>query len=208
MSERDLPDGQPWTEAQWERFLRRSDVRSAKFGELLETFRDRPDRDDIIAREMGWDLDAEPPFDVPDPEEVDEDEVEDSARERRSGLESIAAFVRAQAWGRRVREGCLEGEGEEGDEDLAEALGSGFLVAVKIAGGHGMGYEDDSLCGNIVCCRRALEAAQRCIKALESLGARALVPAHTLAALMAEGREVEALVQERIRDLRSRVWWE
>ena len=49
------PDDPPWTEDQWERFMQRSDVRSAKFGELLETLRDHPDRDEIIAREMGWD---------------------------------------------------------------------------------------------------------------------------------------------------------
>src|SRR5438874_11330204 len=48
-------DDRPWTEAQWEALMKRSDVRSAKFGELLETFMDHPDRDAIIDREMGWD---------------------------------------------------------------------------------------------------------------------------------------------------------
>ena len=45
----------PWTEAQWEAFMRRSDVRSAKFGELLETLHDDPDRHAKIDHEMGWD---------------------------------------------------------------------------------------------------------------------------------------------------------
>src|SRR5438105_11813412 len=39
MSQPDEPDDdRPWTEAQWEALMKRSDVRSAKFGELLETF--------------------------------------------------------------------------------------------------------------------------------------------------------------------------
>lgn len=45
----------PWDEQQWEDFMRESDLRSARFGEILETVRDDPDRDRIIAREMGWD---------------------------------------------------------------------------------------------------------------------------------------------------------
>ena len=32
-----LPEDRPWTEDEWEQFMRESDVRSAKFRELLET---------------------------------------------------------------------------------------------------------------------------------------------------------------------------
>ena len=45
----------PMNEAQWRRMMQESDARSAKFGELLETLIDHPDRDEIINREMGWD---------------------------------------------------------------------------------------------------------------------------------------------------------
>ena len=48
------PDDLPWTEEHWERFMQRSDARSARFGDLLETLRNHPDRDEIVAREMGW----------------------------------------------------------------------------------------------------------------------------------------------------------
>ena len=44
----------PWTEAQWEKMMRESDLKSARFGELLETLIDHPERDKIVAREMGW----------------------------------------------------------------------------------------------------------------------------------------------------------
>src|SRR4051794_953627 len=42
----------PWTEAQWEAFMKRSDARSARFGELLETLRDDPDAQAKLDHEM------------------------------------------------------------------------------------------------------------------------------------------------------------
>jgi hypothetical protein len=49
------PDDRPWDEEKWEAFMRESDLRAARFGELLETLMDEPDRHRIIAKEMGWD---------------------------------------------------------------------------------------------------------------------------------------------------------
>jgi hypothetical protein len=50
----------PWGKEEWDEFdheklLRESDARTDKFGELMEKYMDHPDRDRIIAREMGWD---------------------------------------------------------------------------------------------------------------------------------------------------------
>jgi hypothetical protein len=55
----DPPQEKPWNEEQWERFMKRSEARADRFGELLETLVDHPDRDKIIAREMGWKEDDE-----------------------------------------------------------------------------------------------------------------------------------------------------
>src|SRR2546425_483984 len=123
------PDDRPWTEEQWERFMEKSDVRSAKFGELLETFIDHPDRDELIAHEMGWDRDE-------------------------------------------------------------------------------LGDDDDVLCGNIVCCKKSLAAANECLQGLQSLRARRAVPTKVLDPLIREGKEVRALVEQHIVELRSRVWWQ
>ena len=43
-----------WDEYDWERFLRQQDQRTEKYMELLEKYIDNPQRDEIIAREMGW----------------------------------------------------------------------------------------------------------------------------------------------------------
>ena len=47
------PDG-AWDEYEWERFLQQQDHKTEKYMELLEKYLDDPQRDQIIAREMGW----------------------------------------------------------------------------------------------------------------------------------------------------------
>ena len=43
-----------WDEYDWERFLQQQDHKTEKYMQLLETYLDDPQRDEIIAREMGW----------------------------------------------------------------------------------------------------------------------------------------------------------
>jgi hypothetical protein len=50
-------NGEPertWDEYDWERFLQQQDHKTEKYMELLEKYLDDPQRDQIIAREMGW----------------------------------------------------------------------------------------------------------------------------------------------------------
>jgi hypothetical protein len=53
-----MPDDEPpekiWDEYDWERFLQQQDQKTEKYMELLEKYIDHPERDQIIAREMGW----------------------------------------------------------------------------------------------------------------------------------------------------------
>src|SRR5438045_9764331 len=43
-----------WDEYDWERFLQQQDEKTEKYMELLEKYLDDPQRDEIIAREIGW----------------------------------------------------------------------------------------------------------------------------------------------------------
>src|SRR5437762_11979218 len=43
-----------WDEYDWERFLQQQDQKTEQYMQLLETRLDDPQRDEIIAREMGW----------------------------------------------------------------------------------------------------------------------------------------------------------
>lgn len=44
-----------WDEFQWEEFMKEADKRTEKYSRLFEKYLDHPDRDNIIAKEMGWD---------------------------------------------------------------------------------------------------------------------------------------------------------
>ncbi len=43
-----------WDEYEWERFLQQQDRKTDQYFALFEKYSDHPDRDEIIAREMGW----------------------------------------------------------------------------------------------------------------------------------------------------------
>jgi len=53
MADEPQPD-KVWDEYDWERFLQQQDRKTEKYMELLEKYIDHPERDQIIAREMGW----------------------------------------------------------------------------------------------------------------------------------------------------------
>lgn len=61
--------GEPWDEYQWERFLQEQDRNTEKYFKLLEQLMDHPDRDELIAREMGWDS--------PEEDEAEMEEIAD-----------------------------------------------------------------------------------------------------------------------------------
>jgi hypothetical protein len=51
----DLPEPEEtWDEYAWEKFLQEQDRKTEKYMELLERYIDHPNRDQVIAREMGW----------------------------------------------------------------------------------------------------------------------------------------------------------
>ncbi len=206
----------PWTEDEWERFLQKSEVRSAKFGELFETLLDDPDRDRLIAREMGWDRGDQVNGSVYEPPGFEginpDDEWEESEQCGEESLRAIPAYARGFDWGLRVHKALQEhldvGQELDPDDPLFVAFADSLIVAAKIAGGHAMGYEEEFLCGNIVCCKRSLVAADRSVAALDDLAQHETIPTETIQPLLEEGRQVRALVEQHMAQLRSRVWWE
>jgi hypothetical protein len=92
-------------------------------------------------------------------------------------------------------------------ELLGEAVIGAHIAAAKIAGGHAMGYDDDVLCGNIVNCRRGLAGIQQSEAALAALRDRDVIPADLADSLVQQIQPARQLLEERIAELRSRVWW-
>jgi len=85
-----------WDEYDWERFLQQQDRKTERYMELLEKYIDDPDRDQIIAREMGWphpvqtdDFDwTEMSFDgsSEDEDDFEDDDDEDEEEEDTDGI--------------------------------------------------------------------------------------------------------------------------
>src|ERR1051325_404203 len=77
-------------------------------------------------------------------------------------------------------------------------------VGANLAGGHGLGYDEDSICGNIVKCRWALADCEFCREMLEQLHQRTGEAKY--AGLVEESRRLAESVRDRIARLRKRVW--
>jgi len=50
----DPDEDKPMDEFGYERLMRESDARTDKYLELLDKYKDRPDQEKIVAKEMGW----------------------------------------------------------------------------------------------------------------------------------------------------------
>ena len=84
-----------WDEYDWERFLQQQDRKTEKYMELLEKYLDDPNRDQIIAREMGW-----------------HHLFDENGKDWTADLENL--FAQSQ---RAAKEGGEEDEDEFGDDD-------------------------------------------------------------------------------------------
>ena len=82
-----------WDEYDWERFLQEQDQKTEKYMQLLEEYLDDPQRDEIIAREMGWTqlLDAKD-WSAEVDALLDEDPEEEDDLEPEQGAKSVETF--------------------------------------------------------------------------------------------------------------------
>jgi len=60
MREEDSDFQELWDEYEWERFLQQQDRNTEKYLGLIDKYSDHPDRDRLIAQEMGWSHFSEP----------------------------------------------------------------------------------------------------------------------------------------------------
>lgn len=219
-----------WDEDDWERFLQVADARAAKFEELFETLLDHPRREEIIAHEMGWeDFFRECRSKVANCEEcADRSQCEayemlrlmegpDNIDDDPEAEELIACFdeVKGIPAYRRSYEFAMALEGylrrhfsdECDDDDLRSALLAVTMVPAQIAGGHGIGYDRESLNGNIANCKRALKSLGDCVGSLAALERRELVGPDDASGYRRRAEDVRVEVERWIEELRARVWW-
>lgn len=78
-------------------------------------------------------------------------------------------------------------------------------VGANLAGGHGLGYDDDTICGNVVKCRWALSDCEFCREMLEQYHGQTGEARY--AELAADASRLAEGIRERVARLRKRVWW-
>ena len=170
-------NGDPKDEFEWELFLRASDRRSTKLGELLEKYNGHPDRDRLIARGMGWKeieemLDAQTESSEEEEEdgalEFDEPDEEEIARaERPIRHPLVTRIIDRSVELSRLTE-------NQRDDDINEMVDSYMVVGPKIAGALTIGDRDLApdlnMSGLVVAkLKRAIGELSRALTAAERL---------------------------------------
>ena len=196
------PQDKEWDEFDYEKFMRECDARTNKFGELLDKYRDHPDRDRIVAQEMGWTKHerTEEAGESDNPEEQ-EDDGENPGSELASDLPDLQpnpategvdwvrdefgepthplsqrAFEASVALSEKYDELGLE---ETEDPDLLAFLGEFQTTGAKLAGAlDDLAYGDDLHDGAFVVAylKRALGHLYSSQAALENAARRKLLP--------------------------------
>ena len=92
----------------------------------------------------------------------------------------------------------------ENDESLQAFARSVIIPPAKIAGGFGMGFELESLGGNIANCKRGLNAANRMLTALQGLRDKKILDEKTFQDFYSRGKEVRDELGIYIVELRER----
>jgi hypothetical protein len=185
----------PMDEFQWEKFMKESDVRTDKYSKLLDKYMDHPDRDRIVAREMGWTwveemMDAEDKGaleesedkclfgDVPDLEPNPLTEGTDWVRNEHGHVEHPlclrARNVATELWSHAEKLGLL---GDDGDKELHDMIFQVQMAGAKLAGAlNHLAYDDDRDGGFLVAAlKRALNYLHEAIALTAKVEAKNLI---------------------------------
>ena len=203
-----------WTEAQWEQSMLENERLMDRYEQVMRENPGRTWSDPLdLYHKVHYDLDlgeeksdppTEPKPELPpvEPETQEPPDVKDDVHE-------ILAYRLAFNFATATLGYLKQFESEEASQDSLrhEFCRHALRIAADIAGGHGMGYEEDVLCGNIVKNRWALAHAREAQRLLRALIERD-ESAPDLAALLAATSPIIKALEERIAELRAKVWWQ
>ncbi|MHA3771942.1 hypothetical protein ACXR0O_10440 [Verrucomicrobiota bacterium sgz303538] len=206
----EIADG-PWDEFRHEQALRESEALTEKFGKLLEKYRNHPERDRIIAQEMGWqwvddaldeqsgaadlseeadvleetDEEFEQPQPEPNPEREGIDWIRTPDGEIRHPLQHRAFELVASLDAFCKERGLLQ----DADADLVELISLTAILTGKLAGALSDLAEGTDLYepGFVVALlKRALEVLNEALSALEALAEKPVLPREKIATVRFE----------------------
>jgi hypothetical protein len=196
---RELPaETRGWSEEDWEEFFKRQDERH--LAEMQSLSADG-------ATHLGDSAGCEgPDGSRSEPQETDLSEGECECDVDES-LDRIPAWRSAVAFCNRVVERVspiCEDRGGTGLDHIAQTLvAECYLVPEYLLAGHELGYDENTLCGNIALCLRSRSSLERCMRWIE----RVSQARPDCAGLLVQGAVARGFIERRIAELRAEVWW-
>jgi hypothetical protein len=187
-----------WDEHDYERFLKESDARTDKYGELLDKYGDSDESEEKIGHEMGWDREltdedaskrerwidemnraCEEALNAPEPEPDPHREGIDWIRTKDGDLchpLQHACYESAIKLWHEVKALGLE---EHPDKELTDLVSEFQIASAKLAGAldgiaRGEGFHEGAF--TVACLKRALDHLHKAQSGLEAVAPRNLLP--------------------------------
>lgn len=204
-----------WDEHRWEEFFRESDRRTEKYSQLLDKYMDHPDRDRIIAEEMGWTdlLDEDDDVDEEWMDDMIADEFEEGEEWKQltgyestefESVENLPIYKKTFDFTIDAMKMVDEHLSDVEHESVHTFCRSVTVPSAKIAGGFGMGFEMEGLGGNIANCKRGLTAANKMLDSLYEIGDKELLDRDLYLEFHGRAKEVRDELAVYIVELRER----
>jgi len=189
-------DPRPMSEFEWEKSLKESDKLTEKYSQLLDKYLEHPDRDRIIAREMGWtwledaldaakrgafseeseDEEGEDALDpmVPNPMTEGVDWIRTDSGRITHPLAARAFDLAMGIWQYCTDRNLLE---DHADRDLHDMLFQAQALSAKLAGAlDGLAYDEEVEGGFVVAClKRTLRAFDSAMKSCDRVAEKNLL---------------------------------
>lgn len=205
-----------WDEYQWEKFLQEQDRKTDKYFELFEKYSEHPNRDELIAREMGWSGEMEEDDESPDsaiewsgPEaeffaedefepEDDEEFMDEEDESLLANLEKSEPYIQSMELNRRVYRIVEQNEALRGHPLAVELATRATICSAKMAAALcGGNYSEVGM--TIAYLKRSLKAANDCLAACMELREQGLLKSEQAG----EFAEILFSIRERLVDLMS-----
>jgi hypothetical protein len=208
-----------WGEKEWERSMLESERLMDRYEQVIKNHPNRKWRDPFVLYMMvheGIDLGDGPPAQSEETEiSSAEEALEFSDLEReiptdclKDGLEEVPVYRQAFSFVLDLNHWLESGPSGffEKHVILQTLYRHALRVPADIAGGHGLGYDEETLCGNIVKNRWALRHARKVQRLLKDWSGRPGVRRLPVGFCERIDAVILALI-DRVQVLRSRVWW-
>jgi len=206
-------DPEIWDEHRWEEFMQESDRRTDRYLHLYDKYKDHPDREKLIAIEMGWlhtldNFQDENNF-LEEFMSVEDEEGEEwkatTGYDPRDfdSIENLPLYADAFEYTIDAMN-LMDEELKDIDDESVDAFARSVIIPpAKIAGGFGFGFDLESIGGNIANCKRGLTAANQMLSALQEIKEKGFIDENTFKEFYNGGKEVRDQLAIYIVELRE-----